>query len=54
MHLSRLYWRPWDQSRAIANARMASTELCRSRAEREEVEIYLERLEEARAELLRA
>lgn len=43
MRVSWGYWAPWDQSRAIANARTASTELSRSRAEREEVETYLAR-----------
>jgi hypothetical protein len=54
MRVQWLYWRPWDQSRAIANARIASTELCRTRAEREEVDIYLARLVEEGSELLRA
>ena len=43
MHVSWGYWRPWDQSRAISNARTASVALSRSRAEREEVDIYLAR-----------
>lgn len=54
MRVSRLFWRPWDQSRAIANARIASSELCRKRAEREEVDIYLARLVDEGDELLRA
>jgi hypothetical protein len=43
------FWRPWDQTRAIANARTASTELSRSLAEREEVDIYLTRHVASRA-----
>lgn len=43
-------WRPWHQTRAIENARTASTELARLRVERQEVEIFFERLEEARRE----
>jgi hypothetical protein len=54
MRVQWLYWRPWDQSRALANARIASTELCRSRAEREEVDIYLARLVDEATEPLRA
>ncbi|HSE54264.1 MAG TPA: hypothetical protein VLA97_00925 [Nocardioidaceae bacterium] len=41
--LTRLLWRPWDQSRARENARCAATELARQRVAREEVEIFLER-----------
>ena len=37
------YWRLWDQTQAIANARSASTELSRFRAEREEIDIYIAR-----------
>jgi hypothetical protein len=33
-----------DQERALANARDASTELCRQRVEREELELYLDGL----------
>jgi hypothetical protein len=47
-------WRPWDQTRAIDNARTASTEVSRSRAEREEVDIYLAARLENRTMLLRA
>jgi hypothetical protein len=47
-------WRPWDQTRAIDNARTASTELSRSRAEREEVDHYLAARLETRALVLRA
>ena len=43
MRLSWATWRLWDQSGAIANARSASTELTRSRAEREEAERYVAR-----------
>jgi hypothetical protein len=43
MRVSWGYWRPWDQARAIANARSASAELSRSRAEREEVDVFLAR-----------
>jgi hypothetical protein len=38
--------RLWDQSRAVDNARAASTELARQRVQREEAEIFLERLAE--------
>jgi hypothetical protein len=33
---------PWDQTRALDNARSASKELSTQRVAREEVEIYLE------------
>jgi|tagenome__1003787_1003787.scaffolds.fasta_scaffold20083895_1 hypothetical protein len=52
MHVSWGYWRPWDQTQAIANARIASTELSRSRAEREEVDIYMARDLENRTKAL--
>jgi hypothetical protein len=39
-----LYWRPWDQEQAIANARAASVELSRARVDREAVDLYLARL----------
>lgn len=42
-------WRPWDQTRAVDNARAASTELARNRVEREEVELFLERHRTRRA-----
>ena len=35
------FWRPWDQQRAIDNAREASTVLARRRVEHEEVEQFL-------------
>lgn len=38
-------WRPWEQGRAIDNARAASVELSRARVEREAVDLYLARLE---------
>jgi hypothetical protein len=34
-------WLLWDQSTAVANARTASAELSRLRAEREEINDYL-------------
>ena len=39
-------WKPWEwasasQSAALANARVASTELSRLRVEREDVELFL-------------
>ena len=37
------YWRPWDQTQAIVNARGACTELSQRRADREEVDLYLAR-----------
>ena len=43
MRVSLSSWRPWDQTRSITNARIASTELSRSRVEREEVDLYLAR-----------
>jgi len=41
-------WKPWElvtrsNERAVANARLAATELCRLRLERAEVELYLDR-----------
>ncbi len=36
-------WRPWDQTRAVANARIASTELSRARVEREDIDLYVAR-----------
>ena len=48
MRLSRLYWRPWDQERAVANARAASVELSRARVEREEIDLYVARVAKAR------
>ena len=54
MQLNWRFWRPWDQTLAIANARTASTELSRSRAEREEVDSYLARHLENRAKTLTA
>lgn len=45
MLVPRLLRRIADQSRAVENARVASTELARRRVEREEVEIFLARLE---------
>jgi hypothetical protein len=44
VRLNRLYWRPWDQEQAIANARAASVELSRARVDREAVDLYLARL----------
>lgn len=43
------WWKPWQlvtrsNDRAVANARLAATELCRLRLERAEVEPYLDRL----------
>ena len=49
MHLDRRFLL-WDQTRAIANAREASTEMSRSRAEREEVDTFLAWHLERRAE----
>ena len=37
-------WRPWHQDRAVDNARGAATKLARRRVEREEVELFLDRL----------
>lgn len=37
------YWRLWDQTRAVDNARAASVEASRSRAERDEVGRYVSR-----------
>ena len=37
-------WRPWDQTRAVDNARAASTDLSRARVEREEINAYVEGL----------
>ena len=54
MHVNWGFWRPWDQTLAVANARTASTELSRSRAEREEVATYLARHLEDRAKALPA
>ena len=42
------------QDGAVANARSAATALSGRRVERDEVELYLERLEETRARILRA
>jgi hypothetical protein len=36
-------WRPWDQTRAVDNARAASTHLSRARIERE-IDAYIERV----------
>jgi len=47
-------WRPWDQSRAIENARAATTELCRRRVERDDVEAFLAGPEPRRAARARA
>jgi hypothetical protein len=44
MLVERLLLRLGDQSRALDNARLASTQLARRRVEREEVEIFLDRL----------
>lgn len=44
MRLMKLYWRPWDQGQAIANALTATVELWEARAAREEVELYLRRV----------
>jgi len=41
MRLSLSSWRPWDQTRAIINARTASTELSRARVEREDTELFI-------------
>lgn len=48
MRMRSLYWRPWDQGKAIANARAASLELRRACLEREEVYRYLAQLAESR------
>jgi hypothetical protein len=37
-------WRPWDQAGSIANARGATAELSRARAERDEIVSYIEHL----------
>jgi hypothetical protein len=42
-------WKPWElitrsNERAVANARVAATELSRMRVERAEVELYVARL----------
>ena len=44
MLVPKLFRRLGDQTRSLENARLASTQLARQRVEREEVEIYLERL----------
>lgn len=43
MRLHWRFWLPWDQTRAISNARSASIELSRCRAEREEVDSFVAR-----------
>ena len=35
------FWKPWDQQRAVDNARDASTVLARRRVAHEEVELFL-------------
>lgn len=50
MRLGLAFWRPWDQTGAIANARRASTDLSRCRAEREEVEMFIARHLESRSQ----
>jgi hypothetical protein len=42
------FWRPLSQTTALSNARGASIDLSRTRVEREEVDIFIARLEEAR------
>jgi hypothetical protein len=54
MQLNWGQWFPWGQTRAIANARSASTALSRARVEREDVELYLERAIEDRASAIPA
>jgi hypothetical protein len=54
MHENWGLWRPWDQTVSVANARAATTELSRSRAEREEVDTYLAQHLENRANALPA
>ena len=44
MHLDKWVWRPWDQTRAVDNARAASTGLSQARIERQEIDGYIERL----------
>jgi hypothetical protein len=43
-----------SQDGAVANARAAATTLSGRRVQREEVELFLERLEDSRARVLRA
>jgi hypothetical protein len=48
MLVPKLFRRLGDQTRSLENARLAATQLARQRVEREEVEIYLERLPDHR------
>ena len=41
-------WRPMSQTTALSNARSASVELSRARVEREEVDLFIAELDEAR------
>jgi len=52
MHVNWGHWRLWDQTRAVANARNASSEVSRSRAERKEVDLYVARHLENREQAL--
>ena len=52
--MKKLLWALVSQDGAVANARAATTALSGRRVERDEVELFLERLEESRARVLRA
>jgi len=41
MRLDLWSWRPWDQTRAVVNARTARTDLSRARVEREDADLFV-------------